>query len=309
MAAIISKHDFIVCVSQERFKVYQKGRKEPVFHCSVNSSSDNSTEDKKPNKDSSDDNGSGRILAYGFSRSGQYFALCNDCKQLKIWNTQTDWNLHSERSVAKRCTALVFTNKEDSILVADKAGDVYNFSVTEPEKPGELVLGHLSMLLDLAVSRDDKLIITADRDEKIRVSLNPNGYNIQTYCLGHSEFVSRLTILPWKENILLSGSGADSDQKVMSYHCCSNNGKLSVTPQDQAGIQDDLLQHIKQDVDFFKDGVKTEPFYAHLHKKSFDNIQDYLSRKRQRIEEKSAKQKLQESKTTATAKRQKTDDL
>ena len=31
-------------------------------------------------------------------------------------------------------------------------------------------LGHLSMLLDLQISLDSKYVITADRDEKIRVS-------------------------------------------------------------------------------------------------------------------------------------------
>ena len=34
---------------------------------------------------------------------------------------------------------------------------------------------------------DQKYVITADRDEKIRISHFPNAYNIKAYCLGHNE--------------------------------------------------------------------------------------------------------------------------
>lgn len=49
----------------------------------------------------------------------------------------------------RRCTALTFTASEDRVLVADKSGDVYSFSVLEPDGCGRLELGHLSMLLDV----------------------------------------------------------------------------------------------------------------------------------------------------------------
>lgn len=49
----------------------------------------------------------------------------------------------------RRCTALTFTAAEDRVLVADKSGDVYSFSVLEPDGCGRLELGHLSMLLDV----------------------------------------------------------------------------------------------------------------------------------------------------------------
>lgn len=49
----------------------------------------------------------------------------------------------------RRCTALTFTASEQRVLVADKSGDVYSFSVSEPDASGRLELGHLSMLLDV----------------------------------------------------------------------------------------------------------------------------------------------------------------
>lgn len=51
------------------------------------------------------------------------------------------------RFVVRRSTSLHFSNAEDELLVADKSGDVYSFSVAEPQMEGELKMGHLSMLL------------------------------------------------------------------------------------------------------------------------------------------------------------------
>lgn len=57
--------------------------------------------------------------------------------------------LWPSRTVVRRCTALTFTASEEKVLVADKSGDVYSFSVPEPHGGGKLELGHLSMLLDV----------------------------------------------------------------------------------------------------------------------------------------------------------------
>ena len=45
--------------------------------------------------------------------------------------------------------AAAFNHTEDAVYVADKFGDVYRFSVPEPSEEGQLILGHLSMLLDV----------------------------------------------------------------------------------------------------------------------------------------------------------------
>lgn len=61
------------------------------------------------------------------------------------------------RTVVRRCTALTFTASEEKVLVADKSGDVYSFSVLEPHGCGRLELGHLSMLLDVVGGRGAQL--------------------------------------------------------------------------------------------------------------------------------------------------------
>ncbi|XP_030059647.1 tRNA (guanine-N(7)-)-methyltransferase non-catalytic subunit WDR4 isoform X2 [Microcaecilia unicolor] len=160
--------------------------------------------------------GSDRILSAAFSASGNYFALTDDNKRLILFCTKPSWKCLSIRTVVRRCSSLTITHSEDRILVADKSGDVYSFSMVELHKKGELELGHLSMLLDVAVSPDDKYIITSDRDEKIRVSLLRAPYNIISFCLGHREFVSRILVLPTAGNVLLSSSG-DSTLRLWKY--------------------------------------------------------------------------------------------
>ncbi|NXI42533.1 WDR4 methyltransferase, partial [Galbula dea] len=171
------------------------------------------------------DKGSDDILAFAFSPSGDYFALTDDSKHLILFQTKPSWECISIRSVSRRCTSLVITAAEDKILVADKSGDVYSYSVTEPQADGKLELGHLSLLLDVALSPDDRYILTADRDEKIRVSLAKAPHSIVSYCLGHREFVSQILVIPNYPDLLLSASG-DSTLRLWEYksgeevYCC-----------------------------------------------------------------------------------------
>lgn len=91
----------------------------------------------------------------------------------------TNWKLTSCRDTPKKCVQLVFIDDENSFLVADKFGDVLQLSCDKPDQEASVVLGHLSMLMDIALLSDNTLLATADRDEKIRISHFPNTYNIQ----------------------------------------------------------------------------------------------------------------------------------
>ncbi|XP_072254611.1 tRNA (guanine-N(7)-)-methyltransferase non-catalytic subunit WDR4 [Pyxicephalus adspersus] len=187
----------------------------PFFLCDCSTLEKNpATQDSQdaPSKDSDTD----RILAAAFSSSGRYFALTDDRKRLVLYRTEGAWERLSVRWVSRRCTAITFSPCESYILVADKSGDVFSFSVTNIQEEGCLQLGHLSMLLDLVVTPNGRYIITCDRDEKIRVSLWEAPHVINAFCLGHTEFVSQLLVLPGLDNVLVSGSG-DGTVRLWKY--------------------------------------------------------------------------------------------
>ena len=79
----------------------------------------------------------------------------------------------------------------------------------------KLILGHVSLLTDLVITKELKwpyqtFLLTADRDEHIRVSRGPpQAHVIGNYCLGHTEFISKLRILPYFPRLLISGGGDD----------------------------------------------------------------------------------------------------
>jgi tRNA (guanine-N(7)-)-methyltransferase subunit TRM82 len=81
----------------------------------------------------------------------------------------------------------------------------------------QAIIGHVSMLTDMVsvtrpadstISHPRNYILTADRDEHIRVSRgHPQAHVIEQYCFGHTSFISKLCIPSWAPNVLISGGG------------------------------------------------------------------------------------------------------
>ncbi|KAF2459749.1 hypothetical protein BDY21DRAFT_177335 [Lineolata rhizophorae] len=83
----------------------------------------------------------------------------------------------------------------------------------------KLLLGHASILTDMLFTTIEakvtdgstqlrNYILTSDRDEHIRVSRGPpQAHVIENYCLGHKEFVNKITLL--SPEVLVSGGGDD----------------------------------------------------------------------------------------------------
>ena len=96
-----------------------------------------------------------------------------------------------------------------------------------------LQLGHVSMLTSVAVVVHPAYpgrtyIITADRDEHIRVSRGiPQAHVIEGFLLGHDEFVSRVCIPEKRGDVLISGGG-DDDLFVWDWVSSKLLGKAPV---------------------------------------------------------------------------------
>jgi WD40 repeat protein len=152
-----------------------------------------------------------------FTPDGDKLAINGQNKQISIYipsdyeKSQTYWQLQRIITVKKRASAFDLTNK--FLLIADKSGDVYKTDLSMDNNnliltSDDCIMGHLSMLLDISfiqTNENQQFILTADRDEKIRLSHYPNAYNIQGYCLGHTEFVSHIKSID--QNHILSASG------------------------------------------------------------------------------------------------------
>ncbi|XP_055339740.1 uncharacterized protein LOC129589190 [Paramacrobiotus metropolitanus] len=124
--------------------------------------------------------------------------------------------------------AMTFVADNSGIVVADKLGDAYYYpfdqDVAKHQTP---ILGHISVLTDVVVTRDKRFILTADRDEKIRVSHFPLADDIQAFCLGHTEFVSKITV-PWQDRpIVISGSG-DRSVRAFNFLTGADLGNISL---------------------------------------------------------------------------------
>lgn len=164
-----------------------------------------------------------------FSNDGKYFFVCTNRKQLCLYERKSQ-NLLLNKILPRAASKVQFT-PNNNIVVADKTGDVYLFSNKQSDNE-VLLLGHLSMLLDILITQDEKYIITTDRDEKIRVSLFPNSYNIVSYCLGHTKFVTNILELPHDKSILVSCGGDGMfilwDYKIGKELLCVNfHNKIS----------------------------------------------------------------------------------
>ena len=75
---------------------------------------------------------------------------------------------------------LIQPTSEESNVPNKGSGEGKQYSV-------ELLLGHVSLLTAFFLTPDERFIITADRDEHIRVSWYPESYVIEQYCLGHKK--------------------------------------------------------------------------------------------------------------------------
>ncbi|EME79618.1 uncharacterized protein MYCFIDRAFT_216506 [Pseudocercospora fijiensis CIRAD86] len=134
----------------------------------------------------------------------------------------------------------------------------------------KLLLGHVSMLTDMRYvlkeveGQHRGYILTADRDEHIRVSrAPPHAHIIEGFCLGHAQFVSKICQVG-SSDLLVSGGGddwigvwkwshfkllkkiylKDLVKSVAHQHPISDDYKLAISGIWSAPIQSTANEHV-----------------------------------------------------------------
>lgn len=174
------------------------------------------------------------VRGVAWDADSRLFATGGDDKKLRIFKGS---DLVWEEDTLKKVTQLALApgalespeanpvrSLLNRLLVADKFGSVYRGIAFEAGADAKaavpwlkasvmgrtlhedtpILLGHYSTITQLhPVSfGNQNFIVTAEKDEKIRVSSFPATYDIVSYCLGHTKFVSAL------DHFLLNGSPA-----------------------------------------------------------------------------------------------------
>lgn len=120
----------------------------------------------------------------------------------------------SERFVPS-ATSLTVHTKRNLNALKQQQQQISNYEKSEKKSLAfehKLLFGHVSLLTDLTCIKNPlnsrNYILTSDRDEHIRVSRGiPQAHMTVGYCQGHTEFVSKLCLIPWKPELLISGGG------------------------------------------------------------------------------------------------------
>ncbi|KAJ3359556.1 hypothetical protein GGF32_009202 [Allomyces javanicus] len=167
----------------------------------------------------------GPIRTACFSPDGTFFVTSGEDKTVKVWKQTagpSSWTLANERVAEKRMVEVCVSRDNTTLVCADKHGDVWTFPLepaTPPsKKPGDggsIIVGHVSMVTCAKLAAQDSLIVTGDRDEHVRVSRFPAGHIIETFCLGHTQFVAHLTVVD--EERLLASAGGDDFVALWDY--------------------------------------------------------------------------------------------
>lgn len=224
-------------VNNQNVVLYSVIKKDDIFILNLHNTAKNSVESHKVKcpvpeiQNKSDDSNKfsikeHHVVSVAISNCGKLLSACDSNNMLHLWEYDANvWNYKSQRKLIRKCQRIMFTNSKSEVIVADRSGDVYAFSVTDCQKEGKFLLGHISLIVDVAISKCDKYLITCDRDGKIRISCYPNCYNIYSYCLGHEEFVSTVETIQLSKEMILSASG-DGTLRLWSLNgesVCVNN--------------------------------------------------------------------------------------
>ncbi|VDK68630.1 unnamed protein product [Litomosoides sigmodontis] len=149
-----------------------------------------------------------QILASALSADGTLFAVATTSKECFLYNVLSDWmEVRPALQLPKAPTAIVFELLEKFVIISDRAGNVRRYNLDQENSERDKSSEHND---DIDISSDRRFLISADRDEKIRISRYPECYIIHRFCLGHGSYVNSIQ----SRDALLFSSGGDGTLRV-----------------------------------------------------------------------------------------------
>jgi len=147
------------------------------------------------------------------SDGGRLMVTGGEDKKLVVWEIPS-MTVRSQVTTEKKIISVVLDPSGSSVIFAEKAGEVFRMPVADTSTKAEHLLGHISSLTDMAMSPTGGRILTADRDEKIRISHYPQAYEIDSYCLGHTALVTCMCVWSQEGKELVLSGGADGTLRL-----------------------------------------------------------------------------------------------
>ncbi|KAG3074223.1 hypothetical protein PI124_g20220 [Phytophthora idaei] len=122
--------------------------------------------------------------------------------------------LEASRSVPRSATCMTVGHlklpsgeTKYAVIVGQKTGEAVAMPFPDVDRDLKTLLGHTtSMVTHVAVNHDSSLLLTADRDEKLRVSRLPNAAIIESYCLGHAASLTKVACSAVTPDLVVSTS-------------------------------------------------------------------------------------------------------
>ncbi|KAF8477005.1 hypothetical protein BDZ91DRAFT_778193 [Kalaharituber pfeilii] len=185
--------------------------------------------------------------------------------------TTPDSNIISQPKIAGGGIITTERNKKAAQKAAKivSRDSIANLEAKELPFKHKLLLGHVSLLIDvLPVTLKMELdggkmlertwILSADKDEHIRVSRYPHSYVIEGFCLGHTSYVAKLLVPSWDKRTLISGGG---DEYLLRWNWLEGkilqkidlkepvSKALETVKQNKAKIRESKIRRGAMDVD------------------------------------------------------------
>lgn len=199
-----------------------------------------------------------KVLSLALDASGNWLACSFDDKTIQTWNRVESgaWEDAGICKTAKKVDRMLIVpgNSRQSLalLAADRFGNVSarelplkkeESSVDEKDEE-DGVLGHFGGITDVIVDVEKGVIVTSDRDERIRVSNWPNTYDIQSFCLGHSGFVSRIAFVPSDSELLIASGGVDGTLRLWNGRSGVELSCLRLRGEERKSVSQGMVQDL-----------------------------------------------------------------